>query len=129
MTRATEMTPANDNSVATPVPIFKVEYFGGCPKCGLDDGYLNIGRDHWFVCHAHRRKWWVGSNLFSSWREQDDATFEENARLLAGYGEVEPLGQETIVTSIDPEIQRRQFEMLQQRAAFEAEMADTPCPF
>ena len=25
--------------------------FGGCPTCHKTDGFLNIGRDHWFVCH------------------------------------------------------------------------------
>jgi hypothetical protein len=42
--------------------------FGGCPTCHETDGFLNIGRDHWFVCHRHRVKWHVGSNLFSGWR-------------------------------------------------------------
>ena len=36
-------------------------HFGGCPTCHKTDGFLNIGRDHWFVCHHHRTKWCVGS--------------------------------------------------------------------
>jgi hypothetical protein len=45
------------------------DYFGGCPDCGYpgtNDGFLNIGRDHWYVCHLHRTKWRVGSNLFDA---------------------------------------------------------------
>ena len=66
-------------------------YFGGCPKCGRDDGYLNVGRCHWFVCDEHKTTWCVGSNLFSSWREQSEEVWEENARRLSEYIEVEPL--------------------------------------
>jgi hypothetical protein len=41
------------------------DYFGVCPTCGSNDGFLIIGRDHWFICKEHRVKWLVGSNLFS----------------------------------------------------------------
>ena len=37
-------------------------YFGVCPICKQTDGYLNIGRSHGFVCHAHKKKWCMGSN-------------------------------------------------------------------
>ena len=47
-------------------------YFGVCPVCKSDDGYLNVGPNHWFYCAEHRARWFVGSNLFSSWREQTD---------------------------------------------------------
>jgi hypothetical protein len=47
-------------------------YFGLCPHCHNNDGYLNVGRGHWFVCHEHKVKWLVGSNLFSSWRYQTE---------------------------------------------------------
>src|SRR5262245_65499075 len=34
-------------------------FFGGCPLCGpgQNDGYTNVGRIHWFVCHVHSYKW------------------------------------------------------------------------
>ncbi len=68
-----------------------IDYFGGCPKCGLHDGYLNVWSAHWFYCERHRTKWCVGSNLFSSWQEQDEASFQHNAHKLASYGVVKPL--------------------------------------
>src|SRR5690348_17591745 len=45
-------------------------YFGGCPYCHKTDGYINVGREHWFVCDQHQTKWRIGENLFSSWREE-----------------------------------------------------------
>jgi hypothetical protein len=68
-------------------------YFGGCPKCGGTDGYVNVGRNHWFICVEHKTKWCVGSNLFSAWRFE---TEEEQRHLwdslgLDDFTEVEPL--------------------------------------
>jgi hypothetical protein len=68
-------------------------YFGWCPHCPNNDGYINVGRSHWFLCHQHKTKWCAGANLFSSWREQ---TEEEQRRIYATYGvgqyqEVEPV--------------------------------------
>ncbi len=66
------------------------EYFGGCPICGGTSGCLNIGRDHWFVCDSHKTKWWIGSNLFSGWRNEDEAEWARNEHRLENYMEVEP---------------------------------------
>jgi hypothetical protein len=40
-------------------------HFGLCPTCHQSDGYLNIGRGHWFRCDTHRVYWFAGSNLFA----------------------------------------------------------------
>jgi len=60
-------------------------YWGDCPKCGSSDGYLNIGRDHWFRCDEHKVAWCVGSNPFSSWQEENDEIWLANANKLAAY--------------------------------------------
>jgi hypothetical protein len=65
------------------------DYFGSCPNCHRNDGYENVGSDHWFVCHQHRVKWCVGSNLFSSWRDQTDQERALVIARLATYREVE----------------------------------------
>lgn len=65
------------------------DYFGVCPECNESDGYLNIGRNHWGVCHKHKTKWCIGSNLFSSWRDQTKEDFERTAERLKDYREVE----------------------------------------
>ncbi len=67
------------------------EYFGGCPECGETNGYLNVGRSHWFVCDAHRTKWFIGENLFSSWRDESEADWRRSAEKLAGHREVKPI--------------------------------------
>jgi hypothetical protein len=65
-------------------------HFGSCPECGHADRYLNFRRDHWFVCDEHEVRWWVGANLFSSWRYETEQDWEANGQLLVGYREVEP---------------------------------------
>ena len=70
------------------------DYFGGCPECGYpcrNDGYLNYVLTHYYVCHQHRVRWAVGSNLFSSWRHEDEAVWDANKALLLTYREVDPL--------------------------------------
>ncbi len=59
--------------------------FGGCPGCGNHDGYLNVGPDHWFVCHRHKTRWRAGSNLFSGWRDENEETWLRNRFQLAQY--------------------------------------------
>jgi len=54
-------------------------YFGLCPVCHKTDGYINIGRAHWFLCEAHKTKWFIGENLFSSW------IYETGAEQRADY--------------------------------------------
>lgn len=66
-------------------------YFGGCPVCGKTDGYMNIGREHWFVCDEHMTKWHIGSNLFSCWRDEAEAVWQQNTEKLAGYRDVKPI--------------------------------------
>jgi hypothetical protein len=47
----------------------------------------NVGRDHWLICHEHKYGWWIGSNLFSGWREETEKQWEENKTLLSTYSE------------------------------------------
>lgn len=63
--------------------------YGVCPECGKTDGFLNVGRDHWFLCAAHKTKWCVGSNLFSAWREESNKDWQAHARYLESFREVE----------------------------------------
>jgi hypothetical protein len=65
-------------------------YFGVCPHCGRHDGYLNIGRAHWFFRKQHRVKWCAGSDLFSGWRDRSE---DEQRRRFdeVGMGEFEDI--------------------------------------
>jgi hypothetical protein len=67
-------------------------YFGGCPTCCKNDGYLNVYSGNYVVCHEHRVFWLVGTNLFSDWRDETKSDWERNQALLADYQQVEPLG-------------------------------------
>lgn len=60
-------------------------YFGACPTCGSTDGYLNIGRGHWFVCDEHRVRWLAGANLFSDWRNESEETWRKNWDRIGDY--------------------------------------------
>lgn len=75
----------------------KDQGFDLCPECGRTDGFLNVGREHWFVCHAHRTCWHIGSNLFSGWREQNEVEWQRNAALLATYRTVAPVWKSPMV--------------------------------
>jgi hypothetical protein len=85
------------------------DYFGGCPKCGRNDGLFNAGRAHWFVCHEHKVMWTVGTNLFSGWRDETEAEQREKWRRIEDYEEVNDFLLEG-VWSRDPETRRRELE-------------------
>jgi len=72
---------------------------GGCPVCCKNDGYLNLGAEHWFICRDHKTKWLIGENLFESWMTQTVAQHMSAKILLTGYREVQP--------SIDMENEQR----------------------
>ena len=66
------------------------DLLGDCPRCGANDGYMNVGREHWGVCHRHRAKWLRGENLFRSWREQSPEDWRANQDQLDHYDVVQP---------------------------------------
>lgn len=68
-------------------------YFGACPQCGETDGYVNVGRSHWFYCAKHMTCWFIGANLFSSWQNETEADWQAAAEMLEAYEEVEPVPQ------------------------------------
>jgi hypothetical protein len=72
------------------------EYFGGCPQCG-EAYWANIRKSHWCYCPNHKVRWWVGENIFSSWRDETETDWCRNHEMLDNFKEVEPLDQgETI---------------------------------
>ena len=81
-------------------------YFGMCPLCFKEGVGLNVGREHWLVCDEHRVKWFVGSNLFSGWRDESEDTHRENAETLRDHREVEPRHYKPRIAAIVAERQR-----------------------
>jgi hypothetical protein len=66
--------------------------FGGCPICGYTGAYRNLGREHWFYCPEHKCKWHIGANLFSAWKDESEAVWQENAKYLSDFLVIEPVG-------------------------------------
>ena len=76
------------------IPFPEIQYTmrcGACPDCGRSDGFLNLGKEHWFICREHKNKWLGGYNLFESWKDQTVAQTQGIEALLASYKEVLPL--------------------------------------
>jgi hypothetical protein len=46
-------------------------YFGTCPHCDGNDGFIHIGRDEWFLCRMCKVTWCTGSEL-NEWRRQSE---------------------------------------------------------
>lgn len=63
---------------------------GDCPRCGRNDGFLNLYKAHWFICRRHRLKWYAGYDLFPTWREESEADWQRNGEILSRYQEVRP---------------------------------------
>lgn len=73
------------------VPRTDDDYTGVCPKCGKCDGYFNVGREHWVVCHLHMLTWCAGANLPEFIRDGDTKEqWDRNAEILMRYTEVAP---------------------------------------
>ncbi|MBX5268627.1 hypothetical protein HJB99_08055 [Rhizobium sp. NLR17b] len=51
---------------------------------------LNVDKTHWTVCHTHKVRWSIGSNLFSGWRNKTEEDWERNSKLLSAYEDVAP---------------------------------------
>ncbi|MEI6125315.1 MAG: hypothetical protein WCQ99_02070 [Pseudomonadota bacterium] len=66
------------------------KHFGDCPKCKKNDGHLNVGREHWFVCKKHRVKWKAGHDMFPDWKKETVHTWKQNEALLEHFMKIEP---------------------------------------
>jgi hypothetical protein len=66
------------------------DFLGLCPNCFRNNGFLNVHKTHWTVCHEHMVRWSIGTNLFSSWRDETSEIWWQNEQLLSTYWEVEP---------------------------------------
>ena len=73
------------------------KFFGDCPKCRRNDGYVNIGRNHWFLCKKHRVKWFFGTDIFPTWRDENQEIWWKNAQLISGFLEIESGPEEFLI--------------------------------
>jgi hypothetical protein len=72
-------------------------YWGVCPLCwaegevGEPIACKSVGPDHWYYCDRHKARWYVGSNLFSYWRDMTEEEHRRNEEYLRNCIEVEPI--------------------------------------
>ena len=64
-------------------------YWGHCPFSEHENYYLNINRGHWMICDKCKIKWFIGANLFSSWRREKKAQWGKNYKRIHHYKEVQ----------------------------------------
>jgi hypothetical protein len=70
---------------------FVIGSFFGDVRCryGHETRLFNIGRGHFVACDTCRTYIHVGSNLMSSWRQEDDRVWQRNRESVEGYEFVE----------------------------------------
>ena len=87
------------------------EQFGSCPECGKAGGYRNIYKQHFFYCDEHRLVWLAGSNLFSTWRDENEGDWRAAWEHLREYRTVDgfekcvpgaPLGEQVTLAELLP---------------------------
>lgn len=61
------------------------EPFGVCPICGRNDGYLNLGRAHWFYCRQHQTRWLGGDDVFNTWRTERVDDWKKNSHDIGQF--------------------------------------------
>ena len=76
------------------MPFPEIQYSircGVCSKCGKTDGFVNLGKEHWFICRDHKSKWLAGINMYEGWKNQTVAQTESIELMLSSYKEIVPL--------------------------------------
>jgi len=66
-------------------------WFGVCPECLDNDGYLHLGPEAYAVCHEHEAKWPLGKILTAEWEKTSDRQFVAYQILLDTYKVIEPV--------------------------------------
>lgn len=126
--------PSHDEWVAAQ-QVNDESYFGVCPECGRSNGCINVGKGHWFHCREHKTKWFVGSNLFSSWRQETEEEQRERYEELdfGSYREVEPeetwFDPEHHTLDVPAALARYEAERERQEAAYRIPFDEDDIPF
>jgi hypothetical protein len=59
---------------------------GECPQChSVGNGFRNYGKHNWVTCERCRVGWYVGYNLFSTWKQETKEDWERNGEYLSGF--------------------------------------------
>ena len=80
-------------------------YWGFCTECKEPaDDILNVGKGHWAICLGCKTQWFVGANVFGSWRSENEEIWKQNSKLLFHYREIEPLYECSVCRIISDDI-------------------------
>lgn len=63
-------------------------YFGCCSICGGHNWYLNIKSAQYFVCHKHKKRWCLGYNMFTDWKEENEKIWKKNFKKIWKYDDI-----------------------------------------
>ncbi len=58
-----------------------VEYFGHC-HCGRRPVLLNVHKGNYMYCRPCNTYWHVGTNLITTWRDEDESVWKKNSAIL-----------------------------------------------
>ena len=75
--------------------------FGGCPYCGGSSAIRNLGKDHFAYCNKHKTYWYVGSKLFSGWKDENQEDWNANEEFLKGMVYVQPIQYKDEIIHLD----------------------------
>jgi hypothetical protein len=77
----TSLSPSAYTYTMSPEKVENV--YGCCPVCGMNDGYVNLGDEHWFYCWEHKKRWKLGAEWFTPIRSKGDGTTSAEEALAA----------------------------------------------
>jgi hypothetical protein len=100
-------------------------YFGGCPSCGRNDGLYNLCNEHWLVCHTHKVRWTIGSNIFSGWRDEAAQEQRERWTVVADYKDIKDASLPEGVWSRDRAAREKEMEE-KMRHGWAEDLAEDP---
>jgi ssDNA-binding Zn-finger/Zn-ribbon topoisomerase 1 len=63
---------------------------GRCPDCGALGVLVKVSREHWFVCHEHQVKWYMGYDVTPDEQPGTPDEQAQNQAILDYYWEVVP---------------------------------------
>ncbi len=80
--------------------------YGVCPICSRPGDMLNVGKDHWMVCHEHQVKWRIGVGFFTPIHGGKPEKWDQAAEFLKRYREVQPATDEAKNPAAQDEVER-----------------------
>jgi len=63
----------------------KMGQLGHCSVCGDADGSFNIASSNYFYCKKHKKKWCIGYNIISDWKEETGDIWDKNMERFLKY--------------------------------------------